>query len=423
MGPASRPGANLSRAADYNSRLVLDRIRRSRDGISRVEITESTSLTAQTVSNQVSRLMELGLVVEGEPQRQPMGKPRTPLTVERKAGYAVGMHVDPARVSFVVVDLQMNLVKKVSVPMPESVEALVQLAKDQIHVAISDLPPGRILGVGIATPGPVDMDRGEVIAPPNLPDWKRVPLRDLVAEATGLDTFIEKDSIAALTGELWLRDHSNRGGMLFAYMGYGVGFATASNGKISSGHSGNAGELGHLHTGSTGRVCYCGRRGCLGMITDPTTLVQAAVERGVLAIAPEGSPSEISDALDRVLTKATDGDEQAASVIRPAAEELARGLVNLVDFIDASSVVVGGHHAPGFWTFVEPAFRAQYEQWGAARNVHGVETAVSDIGEWVAAAGAASIVFDYAFSPSASQVFSMSSVTQSRNLVDWLAKQ
>lgn len=400
------PGANLSRASDYNYRLVLDRIRRSRDGISRTEITESTSLTTQTVSNQVSRLIAQGLVVEGERQRQPMGKPRTPLTVERDAGYAVGMHIDPARVSFVVVDLRVNLVRKASFPMPGTVEDLVVLAKEYVGNATASLPAERVLGIGIAAPGVIDIDNGEVIAPHQMLGNERVPLRDLVAEATGLDTFMQKDSIAALTGELWFRDESRQGGAIFVYIGYGVGFAAASRGEICLGGSGNAGELGHLSTGNKGPKCFCGKVDCLGAALDPVNLVSAAVAAGVLDGPVPTSAPEVAEAITRLLQLANRGNEQAVAVVKPVGEALALGLVNLVDLFDASMVIVGGHNAAHLWPFVEPSFKSRYEQFGVARALHGVETAMSNFDEWVAAAGAASVVLDNAFSPSASQVFS-----------------
>ena len=78
----------------YNQRVVLDQIRRTRAGVSRVELVSATGLSAQTISNVVSRLVELGLVVEGDRQILGRGKPRTMLHLRAGAGFALGAHIE-----------------------------------------------------------------------------------------------------------------------------------------------------------------------------------------------------------------------------------------------------------------------------------------------------------------------------------------
>lgn len=406
MARVSRPGANLPRVADFNSRLVLDQIRRSRGDISRVEIAQNTSLTIQTVSNQVTKLINVGLVSEGPRLIQTRGKPRTPLAVNPSAGYAIGMHVDPARLSFVLIDMQVNLVAHASVPTPDSISELVAITKQHVEEMTQEVPRHLVLGIGIATPGPIDMQRGEVISPPHLAGWDHVPLRKLVADATGMDTFIQKDSIAALTGELWSHNRSVEETTLFAYIGFGLGLAYAQRGDVNMGYSGNAGELGHLHTGAEGPVCVCGRSGCLGMITAPRTIVAQAVNHKVIPPPVDLSPSSLSTAMLQVTQAAEDGNSAAIDILASASRELAKGLVILTDLMDASNVVIGGHHAAGFWPYLESFFYDEYNQVGAARNVHGISLARADFEEWVTAVGAASFVLDNAFSPRPSLLFS-----------------
>src|SRR4051794_22645959 len=100
-------GSNLSRLGDLNQVELLDTVRRTRAGISRVELATETGLTAQTVSNIVRRLLAEDLVVEsGRVQSSLRGKPRTLLKVRPSARFAVGVHVDPATLTFVLIDLE-----------------------------------------------------------------------------------------------------------------------------------------------------------------------------------------------------------------------------------------------------------------------------------------------------------------------------
>ena len=100
-------GSNLSRLGDFNQTVVFDAIRRTPGGISRVELVAETGLTAQTVSNIVRRLLDQELIVEtGRVQSAVRGKPRTLLRVEPSARFAVGVHVDPATLTYVLIDIE-----------------------------------------------------------------------------------------------------------------------------------------------------------------------------------------------------------------------------------------------------------------------------------------------------------------------------
>src|SRR3954468_8799970 len=86
-------GTNLPALGGYNQTLILDLVRRSREGISRVELAEQTGLSAQTISNVSRRLLDDGLIREGGKQIAGPGKPRTILHLEPTARYAVGVHL------------------------------------------------------------------------------------------------------------------------------------------------------------------------------------------------------------------------------------------------------------------------------------------------------------------------------------------
>jgi hypothetical protein len=202
-----RRGTNLPRMGDFNESVVLDAIRRVPAGLSRVELIELTGLSAQTVSNICRRLLDTGLAREAGTSSTGSGKPRRLLQVNAEARYAVGVHLDPAVVTLVVLDLLGRVVARAQRPTPQAADPDHTLAEmgESINalVAESGVPPGAILGLGIAAPGPVDVAAGLVIAPPELVGWGRVPLRDQLGEATGLPVLLDKDVIAAAVAERW----------------------------------------------------------------------------------------------------------------------------------------------------------------------------------------------------------------------------
>ena len=102
--------------------------------------------------------------------------------------------------------------------------------------------------------------------PPLLLGWDRVPLRDALAEATGLSTIVDKDVTSAAVAETWAGGPSGAGSFVFMYMGTGIGCGIVLNDEVVRGTSGNAGEIGHIIVDPGGAPCDCGMRGCVEVL-------------------------------------------------------------------------------------------------------------------------------------------------------------
>src|SRR6478735_777694 len=267
-----RRGTNLPRMGDFNQTVVLDVVRRAGGGLARAEVARRTGLSPQTVTNVARRLLDLGLVVEeGEAARRGPGRPGTLLRLNAPSRFAVGVHLDPATMTFVLLDLSGAVVARAQspTPVPEDPQAVV-----------AGLDRDRVLGVGIAAPGPIDVEAGVVLDPPHLPGWHDVPLRDAVAERTGLRAVLDKDVIAAASAHLW-HPGEHASDFVFFYLGTGVAVSTVLHDEVVRGVSGNAGESGHLVADPDGARCWCGRRGCLGAVLRAEALAQQGRAAGV----------------------------------------------------------------------------------------------------------------------------------------------
>ncbi|WP_240930610.1 ROK family protein [Isoptericola sp. BMS4] len=395
-------GTNLPRVGDFNQRVVLDRIRRADDGVSRVELAASTGLSLQTISNIVSRLLARRLVVEGERRVEGRGKPRTMLHLDPRGAYALGVHVDPVVVTAVLTDLDGEVVSRRALATPAGPDALVAAVADGVRELLADAGVDRadVLGLGVAAPGPIDMPSGRVIHPPLLDGWVDVPLRDALADATGLEVLLEKDVTAAMVAELWRGNRMRQGTSLFFYTGFGVGAAVAHDGEVFAGTSRNAGEIGHLIVDSDGPRCSCGNRGCIGRCAAPDTLVDEAVETGILpASTARSTPAELDAALTEVCRLAAAGRPAAERVLRTSARRVARGITIVADLLDAGVVVFGGPSWARLAPVYVPVVRAELAAHATLREMHPVEVLGSAVGDDVGAVGAASLVLDDAFAP------------------------
>lgn len=202
-----------------------------------------------------------------------------------------------------------------------------------------------IVGVGIGAPGPLDTARGVVIVTPNL-GWRDVPLRDLIARASGLEATLDNDANCATLGEWWRG--AAQGGRVVVGMtiGTGIGGGIVLDGEIFHGASDVAAEIGHMTIDVTGRRCKCGNYGCVEAYASGPAIAARAVEE-IEAGTPSAILELVGGQLDRVTARvvyeaANAGDPFALEVMRDTARFLGAAVANLVNVLNPDVVVVTG---------------------------------------------------------------------------------
>ncbi|MFJ1596529.1 ROK family transcriptional regulator [Streptomyces sp. NPDC088261] len=402
----SGTGVNLGALAEFNVAVVLDAIRRHPSGVTRTRVSTLTALSGMTVSNVCRRLVEAGLVIERATPAKGRGKPPKLLTLNPGGGFAVGVHIDPAVITYALIDLSGRVRERIRTATPtvqdpaKVVREMAAMVDALLLTAAVDR--AKVLGVGVASPGPIDPATGVVLNPPMLPGWHRVELRSALHLATGLPVLIEKDATAAVVSELWFSEPGARRNFAFLY--YGTGFATgvAIGGSAVRGVSSNAGDTAHVPVDPGGPVCACGRRGCVGVVTAPRTLVAHAVHHGVLTEDQAGDTTDVLQvgAAFGLLADAADaGVPEAVEILTTAARQIARALVVVINLLDVGEIVFGGP----FWSRIAPLALTTLPE--AVRSdpglvvPHGIRFSESAIPDDVAAVGAATLVLDNSFSP------------------------
>lgn len=402
-----RRGTNLPRMGDFNLSVILDAIRRSPDGVSRVELAGIVGLAAQTVSNICRRLLDQSLIVEAGKYGSGPGKPRTILRLNPGGMYAVGVHLDPVETNFALLDLTGSVVS--SRKRPTRMDADPQETLDEIAEVINSMIDERsihrskVAGLGVATPGPIDPMAGAVVEPPHMQRWGKVALRDQLQEAVKLPVLLDKDVTAAAVAEIWAGGASGAGSFIFVYMGTGIGSGLVLDDEVVRGSSGNAGEVGHIITDPDGPPCDCGKRGCVKVTCMPENIVAEARAAGVKAVI-EASPDSLQDQVAALAAAADSGDKKAIAVLEHAAERFAVAVSVQTNLLDVDHVVFGGP----FWKHFEAIFLAKLPERLAARSatskVHGIEVMGTGVGSDVGAVGAACLVLEDSFGPHAASL-------------------
>ncbi|MBW7882595.1 MAG: ROK family protein, partial [Caldilineaceae bacterium] len=122
---------------------------------------------------------------------------------------------------------------------------------------------GKIAGMGICSPGPVDHETGTIIDPPNIQGLHHTPLRQLLEERLGVPVALEHDAKAAALGDYYFGAGRGERSMVYIVVGTGVGAAIILDGQLYRGAHNSAGEIGHTTLDRHGDRCSCGSRGCV----------------------------------------------------------------------------------------------------------------------------------------------------------------
>lgn len=374
--------------------LILDLIRRT-DGISRVELVRETGLTAQTVSNICRRLLANELIQETGRVSGTSGAPRVLFEVNAAGRYSVGLHIDPARLTFVLYTLAGDVVERLSMRTPDTPEPTTMLAEIELRirelVASSEVPIERVAGVGVATPGPIDVVHGSVRDAPNLPGWEDVALRTELERRLGLRVVVEKDTTAAALGELWTNPEPPQN-FAFFYLGTGAGAGIVLDGEVRRGTSSNLGNIGHMSGDPNGPICSCGGRGCLWLTALPAALVGEAAVREVVTPVDLGDARAVEKAFAELCESAArHPGGPAAEIVDRAARGYARVASQLANALDLEAIVFGGPQWPALESTILRIAPAIMRKTFLFRALHEVEIKGVSVNDDVGAVGAATL--------------------------------
>ncbi len=223
-------------------------------------------------------------------------------------------------------------------------EGLVSNLKDLIRKNMKGSV--QLIGIGIGVAGPIDMKKGVMIAPPNLPALDGFPIRAFLQERISSTILIENDANAFTLGEGWVGAAKGCKHYCGITLGTGVGGGIVVAGKILHGSAGMGGEVGHMVIDPEGPLCGCGGRGCLEVYASAagiTRMALEAVEKGEYGgiLKRVGGDAQSLNS-EKVFEIAQKGDLEARQIFETMGRFLGLGLVNLVNLFNPQKIVIGG---------------------------------------------------------------------------------
>lgn len=238
-------------------------------------------------------------------------------------------------------------------------------------------------GIGLAVPSPISADVRTPVDPPNIPCLNGVPVAERVAEVFGCRGVLENDANAAVLGEMFYGAHRGKKDLIVLTLGTGIGGGVITGGQLLRGATNAAGELGHILVAPEGRVCGCGRRGCLeAQISIAGLLARAAELCPDLSLHPETGPRVLAEA-------ARDGNSNAAQVFAEMGTYLGTTIADLTNVFGPEAVIFTGGVSRTFDLFESTLWEALREHCRFPTLLNALSVEVSKIGEDAPILGAA----------------------------------
>jgi predicted NBD/HSP70 family sugar kinase len=306
------------------------RLLRELGSVTRADMARHLGLNRSTTGNAIAELLDAGLVQELDDNQIERGKGRPGVRVALAAegAYALGVDVGTREISGVLMDLNLGIVARTSVPPGPQVSDAAGMAARVAALAQQLLrdrqpDPARVLGLGVSIPGLVDR-AGVVVNAPFL-QWRHFDLKVVLAGALPADWRIEvhNDADCFALAELAVSAQGELAHLQVLHLAEGIGSALVFGGKVMRGAHGHAGEIGHTLV--------------LGGAV-PRAFEQMAGAAAFAGLVAADAPLNL--AVDRLLLQRD--EPPVAAALADWADALALGVVNAVHVLDPGRIVLGG---------------------------------------------------------------------------------
>lgn len=246
--------------------------------------------------------------------------------------------------------------------------------------------------VGISCGGPLDAAAGVLTGPLHLPGWVDVPIVALAEDAFGVSAVVENDATAAVLGEHRYGAAQDADIALYLTLSTGVGGGSIIGGRLHRGAAGNGGEFGHITVRPGGRLCACGRRGCLEAYASGTNIAVRAREVLEQSTRPSALRAQQHVRAEHVSAAAAGGDEVAREIWDDTVALLGQAVTDLVNVFEPHVVVLGGGVTRAGALLIEPVRAAV--RGTAMPPAAGAVVTLAALGDEVCVIGAGALALD-----------------------------
>jgi glucokinase len=227
------------------SEATLLQLVRSHQGISRIELASLMGIAPSTIGIFVSRLIREGFLAEESIVKQDRGRPRTVLSLDPKGGYLLGVDIEATRIRAVRLNFKEEIEDSVSIKIDpdQGVDTVLNTARSAIQQVLPK-PKNKILGLGIAAPGPFDSKGEKSLSYTYIKGWENISLLSYFRKHFQMPIYLESNLRSIASAELWFGQGRTLDNFVCITVRGGIGVGVVTHGQLVKGVHCNAGEIG-----------------------------------------------------------------------------------------------------------------------------------------------------------------------------------
>jgi predicted NBD/HSP70 family sugar kinase len=366
---------------------------------SRPRLSRDTGLSPATIANIVGELAAEGIVLEAGVDESQVGRPSAILKVDPDYGSFIGVALGETHMQIELFDATLAKSAAVVYPLdaaqnePSTVVDLVVRGVREVQTA-AGVSDDDVLGIGIGMPGIVERSREVRVHIPGW-GWRETPIMAMLAEQLTLPIFIDNGAQALAQGEMWFGAGRGFNHLAVLLIGTGVGAGIIVDGAVYRGATNSAGECGHTVIERGGRLCRCGRRGCLEAYVGATGIIRRYQE--AVPGSPLVDPADELRTIAALLEAANHDGGAAAAVLDETAEVLGEGIADLVNAFNPEVVVLGGWVSVRLGGYMLPKIKRVVEDSALAAPRRATRVVLGQLHDDAVAMGAATLAVEVFF--------------------------
>lgn len=313
------------------------------------ELTKELHISVPTITKLVQELIEENIVNDLGKVETPGGRRPNVFGLANSAIYFAGVNVARDNMTFVITDLQNNLIKEVTdntFELQNRPQCLEKICSNIEHfIDTCGIDRSKILGLGVSIVGRVNPETGRSYM---YFTSNEESLRDIIQKRINMRVLLENDTRACCYAEYNCSRSKEESDVIYLHLGRGVAIGIVIDGKLYYGKNGFAGEFGHIPFFDNEKICACGKKGCL-----ETEVSGIAIEEKIIQLIKSGVNTILREKYDRgeqihindIIAAAKNDDNLSIELIEEVGEKLGKAVAFLINTFNPETVIVGGNLA------------------------------------------------------------------------------
>ena len=313
------------------------------------ELTKELRISVPTITKLVQELVDEGIVSDLGKVETPGGRRPNVFGLTNTTIYFAGVNVGRDHMTFVITDLQNNIIHEVvdkSFELSDREQCLDTICNNiDNFINNCGIDKSHILGIGVCIVGRVNTHQGR--------SYKyftniETSLREIIEKRIGIRVLVENDTRSRCYAEYTCGRSKDESNVLYLHLGLGVAIGIVVNGKLFYGKNGFAGEFGHIPFFNNEKICFCGKKGCL-----ETEVSGIAIEEKMCDLVKNGANTILRPKYERkesihindIIAAARNDDNLSIELIEEASEKIGKAVAILINIFNPETVIIGGNLA------------------------------------------------------------------------------